>query len=65
MKNKERDRFMNKKKKQKKKKKQSGFGTRNLTCWWRALSYIILTPLNPTIVKLGFTRVYIVFLISS
>ena len=34
----------------------------------RKHSYIILTPLNPTfiyIVKLGFTGVYIIFLISA
>ena len=33
----------------------------------RKHAYIILTPLNPTflIVKLGFTRVYIIFLISA
>ena len=37
------------------------------TCTSRKHAYIILTPLNPTfiIVKLGFTGVYIIFLISA
>ena len=44
---------------------KASFFSINITS--RKYAYIILTPLNPTfyIVKLGFTRVYIISLISA